>query len=103
MTDQLDRPLLHCTAAHDRITPAVTAPRGEIVEIQSGHVGMIVGAARRQLYAGLAAFFDPSCRSSASTAKRSRHAPVAQLDRALPSEGRGHRFESCRVRHFFKR
>ena len=26
-------------------------------------------------------------------------APVAQLDRALPSEGRGHRFESCRVRH----
>lgn len=25
-------------------------------------------------------------------------APVAQLDRALPSEGRGHRFESCRVR-----
>jgi hypothetical protein len=26
------------------------------------------------------------------------HAPVAQLDRVLPSEGRGHRFESCRVR-----
>ena len=26
-------------------------------------------------------------------------APVAQLDRVLPSEGRGHRFESCRVRH----
>jgi hypothetical protein len=24
-------------------------------------------------------------------------APVAQLDRALPSEGRGHKFESCRV------
>jgi hypothetical protein len=24
-------------------------------------------------------------------------APVAQLDRALPSEGRGHRFEFCRV------
>ncbi len=28
-------------------------------------------------------------------------APVAQLDRALPSEGRGQRFESSRVRHFF--
>ena len=27
-----------------------------------------------------------------------RPAPVAQMDRALPSEGRGHRFESCRVR-----
>jgi hypothetical protein len=28
------------------------------------------------------------------------HAPVAQLDRALPSEGKGHTFESCRVRQF---
>ena len=26
-------------------------------------------------------------------------APVAQLDRVSPSEGEGHRFESCRVRH----
>ena len=26
------------------------------------------------------------------------NAPVAQLDRVLPSEGRGHRFESCRAR-----
>ena len=29
-----------------------------------------------------------------------KDALVAQLDRALPSEGRGHRFESCRVHHF---
>lgn len=29
-----------------------------------------------------------------------RLAPVAQLDRALPSEGKGHTFESCRARHF---
>ena len=29
-----------------------------------------------------------------------KNALVAQLDRALPSEGRGHRFESCRVHHF---
>ena len=29
-------------------------------------------------------------------------APVAQLDRALPSEGRGHRFESCRVHQLFQ-
>ena len=28
-------------------------------------------------------------------------APVAQLDRALPSEGRGREFESRRVRHRF--
>jgi hypothetical protein len=26
-------------------------------------------------------------------------APVAQLDRVPPSEGGGHRFESCRARH----
>lgn len=30
---------------------------------------------------------------------RERHAPVAQLDRVPPSEGGGHRFESCRARH----
>ena len=30
-----------------------------------------------------------------------RQAPVAQLDRALPSEGRGQRFESSRVHHNF--
>jgi hypothetical protein len=30
-------------------------------------------------------------------------APVAQLDRVLPSEGRGHRFESCRARHALDR
>ena len=30
---------------------------------------------------------------------RAGQAPVAQLDRALPSEGRGQRFESSRVRH----
>ena len=31
-----------------------------------------------------------------------RRAPVAQLDRALPSEGRGRRFESCRARQSFQ-
>src|ERR1700730_13393491 len=30
-------------------------------------------------------------------------APVAQLDRALPSEGRGREFESRRVRHIFNK
>lgn len=30
-------------------------------------------------------------------------APVAQLDRVLDSESKGHRFESCRVRHFRSR
>ena len=31
-----------------------------------------------------------------------KEAPVAQLDRALPSEGRGREFESRRVRQFFQ-
>lgn len=62
--DQLPIPMLHCTAAHDRITPAVTAPPGDTVEIPSGHVGMIVGAARAQLHAALKAFLDPACRSA---------------------------------------
>ena len=30
------------------------------------------------------------------------NAPVAQLDRVSASEAEGHRFESCRVRHFPK-
>ena len=34
----------------------------------------------------------------AQSAKSTPNAPVAQLDRALPSEGKGHTFESCRVR-----
>jgi hypothetical protein len=33
---------------------------------------------------------------------RAGRAPVAQLDRALPSEGRGQGFESLRARHDFK-
>ncbi len=31
----------------------------------------------------------------------SKSAPVAQLDRALPSGGRGQGFESLRARHFY--
>ena len=32
-----------------------------------------------------------------------KNAPVAQLDRVSASEAEGHRFESCRVRHFFSK
>ena len=32
-----------------------------------------------------------------------RNAPIAQLDRALPSEGRGRWFESSWVHHSFQR
>src|SRR6185312_13510642 len=40
------------------------------------------------------------CRHRANRLNDGPQAPVAQLDRALPSEGKGHTFESCRARHF---
>ena len=38
------------------------------------------------------------CRLAALSILKREHAPVAQLDRALPSEGRGQGFESLRAR-----
>lgn len=61
ITHQLSIPTLHVTAAQDRITPTATAPPGNTLEIASGHVGMIVGSARRELHSGLRDFLDPSC------------------------------------------
>jgi polyhydroxyalkanoate synthase len=55
-TDALTAPALHLTADHDRIAPAATAPAGERVAIASGHVGMIVGSARKRLNAALTRF-----------------------------------------------
>jgi polyhydroxyalkanoate synthase len=62
--DRLAIPTLHILAGRDRIAPAVTAPSGDRIPIDSGHVGMIVGSARSQLHGALAAFLDPSCRST---------------------------------------
>ena len=64
ITDALDIPALHLTAGDDRITPAVTAPvgSGTVTNIDSGHVGMIVGSARRELLDVLRPFLDPACR-----------------------------------------
>ena len=62
ISDRLQCPALHVTAAQDRITPAAAAPRGDSAEINAGHVGMVVGSARRRLHAALADFLQPSCR-----------------------------------------
>lgn len=43
MSDKLDVPSLHFTAADDRIAPAATVPAGPSQAVPSGHVGMIVG------------------------------------------------------------
>jgi polyhydroxyalkanoate synthase len=59
MSDSLAVPSLHLTAEHDRIAPAETGPRGERVTIHSGHVGMIVGSARKQLHEALSHFLAP--------------------------------------------
>src|SRR5206468_2582644 len=53
VTDQLKIPLLNLTAERDRIAPAATVAAGETIGIPSGHVGMIVGSARRQLHEAL--------------------------------------------------
>ena len=58
---ELHVPLLNILAGHDRIAPAGTAPPGDSVEIASGHVGMVVGSAHRELHKSLAAFLAP-CR-----------------------------------------
>ena len=55
-------PLLHVTAAHDRITPAAAAPPGQTAQLETGHVGMIVGSARTRLHQELRRFLDPACR-----------------------------------------
>ena len=60
MTDELDLPLLNLTAERDRIAPAATVPMGETVGIPSGHVGMIVGSARKRLHETLAHFLNRS-------------------------------------------
>jgi len=62
MSDRIGCPLLNVTAASDRITPAAAAPAGELVQIDSGHVGMIVGSARAKLHKALANFLAASCR-----------------------------------------
>jgi polyhydroxyalkanoate synthase subunit PhaC len=60
-SDQLPMPSLHLTAERDLIAPPQTAASGEVVAIPSGHVGMIVGSARRQLHQALKAFLRQSC------------------------------------------
>jgi polyhydroxyalkanoate synthase len=62
MTDSISVPLLNCTASKDRITPAVSAPSGRREDIAAGHVGMVVGSARRHLHDALRTFLDPACR-----------------------------------------
>jgi polyhydroxyalkanoate synthase len=42
-------PMLHVTAAADRIVPAATAAPGHRLDCPSGHVGMIVGRAAPKL------------------------------------------------------
>ena len=61
VTDAVAVPSIHFTAAHDRITPGGSAANGQKVEIDAGHVGMVVGSARARLHEGLGAFLAP-CR-----------------------------------------
>jgi polyhydroxyalkanoate synthase len=60
-SDAPSAPALHLTAERDLIAPPQTAASGDVVAIPSGHVGMIVGSARRRLHEALKAFLTP-CR-----------------------------------------
>jgi polyhydroxyalkanoate synthase len=60
VSDEISVPLLNLTAERDRIAPAATAPAGENIGIDSGHVGMIVGSARQKLHEVLTVFLRPS-------------------------------------------
>jgi polyhydroxyalkanoate synthase len=61
VTDKLGIPLVNLTADRDHIAPAVTAAGGDLVGIDAGHVGMIVGSARGRLQEALKASLTP-CR-----------------------------------------
>jgi polyhydroxyalkanoate synthase len=54
--DRIAAPALHLTAGRDLIAPPQTVADGNVVEIPSGHVGMIVGSARKALYQQLDEF-----------------------------------------------
>ena len=56
VSDQISVPSLHITAGRDLIAPPQTAASGNVVTIDSGHVGMIVGSKRRQLHEVLREF-----------------------------------------------
>jgi polyhydroxyalkanoate synthase len=56
MSDRLACPVVNITASGDRITPSSAAPAGETVQINAGHVGMVVGSARSKLHEALAQF-----------------------------------------------
>lgn len=56
VTDEIGVPALHLTAERDLIAPPQTAASGEVIAIPSGHVGMIVGSARKQLHEELRQF-----------------------------------------------
>lgn len=62
ISDGLDCPLLNVIASQDRIAPAEAAPAGQAVQIDAGHVGMVVGSARSQLREALAKFLAAPCR-----------------------------------------
>ena len=59
-----------------------------------------VGSDNRKLYRAGERGVTVAGRSFAARGRIQDRAPVAQLDRVLVSEAKGHRFDSCRARHY---
>ena len=56
VTECPDVPLLNIASSADRITPAASSPGARRVDIDAGHVGMVVGSSRARLHQALAGF-----------------------------------------------
>ncbi len=60
VTDKHAVPALHVAAERDLIAPPQTVANGQVVAIPAGHVGMIVGSARKRLHEALKTFLQAS-------------------------------------------
>src|SRR6266487_1603806 len=74
--------------------------RAKIVPGKPSGAAFRVGPNNLALYRATPARPNADGRSFDPHGKMPVRAPVAQLDRVLVSEAKGHRFDSCRARHF---
>src|SRR5687768_11198245 len=85
----------------NRVSSNLVGAASSAVSVWLGRSSMTGGMLRVMRYAGAQGTYGPwsrACDGGLSAREVPAKASVAQLDRALPSEGKGCTFESCRVR-----